>query len=166
MTEPWVLPSANVVAFLVGFAIGYRHPFLDARPSPTPRPRADPTTVLGHPRRPALGSRPCRRAGEHVACSRREARRSRRCGRSWSGTGHSPPRTFPDRHGTGRARHRHRPPGVGVMLLTDLDHGERPREPRLVRVRRVVTGDEHAPRGIHPVLDVVGCWQRMARSPG
>jgi hypothetical protein len=27
MTEPWVLPLAIVVAFLVGFAIGYRHPF-------------------------------------------------------------------------------------------------------------------------------------------
>jgi hypothetical protein len=27
MTEPWVLPLAIVGAFLVGFAIGYRHPF-------------------------------------------------------------------------------------------------------------------------------------------
>ena len=41
------------------------------------------------------------------------------------------------------------------MLLTDLDQVDGPREPRLVRVRRVAPDDEHAPRGIEPALDVV-----------
>ena len=36
--------------------------------------------------------------------------------------------------------------GVGVVLLADLDEVDGPREPRLVRVRRVAAGDEHAPR--------------------
>jgi hypothetical protein len=41
------------------------------------------------------------------------------------------------------------------MLFADLDRVDRPRESRLVRVRRVTTADEHAARGIHPALDVV-----------
>ena len=40
------------------------------------------------------------------------------------------------------------------MLLADLDQVDGPRESGLVRVRRVATGDEHAPRGIEPALDV------------
>jgi hypothetical protein len=69
--------------------------------------------------------------------------------------GHSPSRMCADGHGTGRTRQRHRPPGVGVVLLADLDHVDGPRESRLVRVRRVATPDKHAPRGIEPALDVV-----------
>ena len=65
------------------------------------------------------------------------------------------PGTFADRHRTGRPRQRHRPPGVGVVLLADLDHVDGPRESRLVGVRWVATDDEHAPRGIEPALDVV-----------
>jgi hypothetical protein len=41
------------------------------------------------------------------------------------------------------------------MLLADLDHVDGPRESRLIRVWRVATADEHAPRGIEPALDVV-----------
>ena len=66
-----------------------------------------------------------------------------------------PPRTFADRHGTGRTRERHRSPRVGIVLLTDLDQVDRSRESRLVRVRWIATADEHAPRGIEPALDLV-----------
>ena len=65
------------------------------------------------------------------------------------------PRTLADRHGTRRPWQRHRLPGVGVVLLADLNHVDRPRESRLVGVRRVATDDEHAPRGIEPALGVV-----------
>jgi hypothetical protein len=41
------------------------------------------------------------------------------------------------------------------VLLADLHHVDGPSESRLVRVRRVTTADEHAPRGIEPALDVV-----------
>jgi hypothetical protein len=41
------------------------------------------------------------------------------------------------------------------VLLADLDHVDGPRKSRLVGVRWVATGDEHAPRGIEPALDVV-----------
>jgi hypothetical protein len=41
------------------------------------------------------------------------------------------------------------------VLLADLDHVDGPREARLVRVRRVTTGDHHSPRGIEPALDVI-----------
>jgi hypothetical protein len=56
---------------------------------------------------------------------------------------------------TCEGRQRHRPPGVWVVLLADLDHVDGPRESRLVGVRRVTTVDEHATCGIHPALDVV-----------
>jgi hypothetical protein len=69
--------------------------------------------------------------------------------------GHSPPRTLADRHGTGRPRQRHRPPGVGVVLLADLNQVDGPRESRLVGVRWVAKCDEHAPFGIEPALNVV-----------
>jgi hypothetical protein len=52
-------------------------------------------------------------------------------------------------------RQRHRPPGVGVVLLADLDQVDGPRKSRLVGVGRIATGDEHAPSGIEPALDVV-----------
>jgi hypothetical protein len=45
--------------------------------------------------------------------------------------------------------------GSGSCWSADLDHVDGPRESRLVRVRRVATADEHAPRGIEPALDVV-----------
>jgi hypothetical protein len=54
-----------------------------------------------------------------------------------------------------RARQWHRPPGVGVVFLADLDQVDGPGEPRLIGVRRVAAGDEHAPLGIKPALDVV-----------
>jgi hypothetical protein len=41
------------------------------------------------------------------------------------------------------------------MLLADLDQVDRPREARLVGVRRVAADDEHAPHGIESALDVV-----------
>ena len=41
------------------------------------------------------------------------------------------------------------------MLLADLDQVDRPRESRLVEVRRVAGGDGHAPHGIEPALDFV-----------
>ena len=41
------------------------------------------------------------------------------------------------------------------MLLADLNQVDGPRESRLIGVRRVAAGDEHAPRGIHPALGVV-----------
>jgi hypothetical protein len=50
---------------------------------------------------------------------------------------------------------RHRPPGVGVVLLADLDQANRPRESRLVGVRRVAAADENTPLGVEPALGVV-----------
>jgi hypothetical protein len=47
------------------------------------------------------------------------------------------PGALADRNGIGRARQRHRPPGIGVVLLANLHHVDRPRESRLVGVRRV-----------------------------
>jgi len=44
---------------------------------------------------------------------------------------------------------------VGVVLLTDHDHIDRPRESRLVGVRWVAAADKHPPRGIGPALKVV-----------
>jgi hypothetical protein len=41
------------------------------------------------------------------------------------------------------------------VLHADLDHVDGPRESRLVGVRWVARGDEHAPRGIEPALDLV-----------
>jgi hypothetical protein len=41
------------------------------------------------------------------------------------------------------------------VLLADLDQVDGPRESRLVGVRRVTRGDEYAPRGIQPALDVI-----------
>lgn len=66
-----------------------------------------------------------------------------------------PSRAFAYWHGTGRARDRPRPAGVGVVLLADLDEVDGPRESRLVGVRWVATGYDHAPGGIEPALDVV-----------
>ena len=65
------------------------------------------------------------------------------------------PWTLADRHGAGRAGQRRRLPGVGVMFLADLDHVDGPQESRLVGVRWIAADDEHAPRGIHPALNVV-----------
>jgi hypothetical protein len=48
-------------------------------------------------------------------------------------------------------------------LLADLDHVRR--SPRILpdRVRWIATGDEHAPRGIHPALvSSSTCWHRIA----
>jgi hypothetical protein len=77
-----------------------------------------------------------------------------------------PPRTFADGHGTGRARQRHRPPRIGVVLLADLDQVDRPRESCLVRVRRVATGDDHARRVASSLhwMSSSTCWQRMTPS--
>jgi hypothetical protein len=52
-----------------------------------------------------------------------------------------PSRTLADGHGTRRARQRHRPPRVGVVLLADLDQVDGPRESRMVRVRWFAGGD-------------------------
>jgi len=41
------------------------------------------------------------------------------------------------------------------VVFADQHHADRPREPRLVQVRWVATGDDHAPRGVHPALGVV-----------
>ena len=41
------------------------------------------------------------------------------------------------------------------MPLADLDHVEGPRESRLVGIRWVAAGDDHAARGIEPALGVV-----------
>jgi hypothetical protein len=56
---------------------------------------------------------------------------------------------------TGSASHPRRLPGVGVVLLADLDEVDGPREPGLVGVRRIAADDGHAPRGIHPALGLV-----------
>jgi hypothetical protein len=41
------------------------------------------------------------------------------------------------------------------VLLADLNQVDRPRESRLVEVRRVAGGDGHAPHGIEHALDFV-----------
>lgn len=63
--------------------------------------------------------------------------------------------TLADRHGTRRSWDGHRPPRVGVVIFADQQHADRPREPRLVQVRWVATGDDQAPCGVHPAFDVV-----------
>lgn len=41
------------------------------------------------------------------------------------------------------------------MLVADLDHVDGPIESRLVGVSWVAAADEHAPRRVHPALEVV-----------
>ena len=41
------------------------------------------------------------------------------------------------------------------MLLADLNQVDGPCESRLVGIRWIAAGDEYAPDGIHPALDVV-----------
>jgi hypothetical protein len=49
--------------------------------------------------------------------------------------------TVADWHGTGRPRQRLRPPGIGLVLLADLDEVDRPGESRLIRWIATTDGD-------------------------